>query len=63
MVCFTRLSSVNNGVKSVLKFAFDSVNKKLSIEIINNKARHKMINVKYRQMVFQSVGGTVIRSF
>ena len=31
MVCFTRLSSVNNGAKSVLKFAFDSINKKLSI--------------------------------
>ena len=33
------------------------------IEIINNKAMHKIINVKYRQMVFRSVGGTVVGSF
>ena len=33
------------------------------IEIINNKARHKVINVKYRQMVFWSVGGAVVGSF
>ena len=33
------------------------------IEIINNKARHNLINVKYCQMVFLSVGGAVVRSF
>ena len=34
-----------------------------SITIINNKARHNLINVKYRQMVFPSVGGAVVGSF
>ena len=33
------------------------------IEIINIKARHKMINVKYYQMVFRSVGGAVVGNF
>ena len=34
-----------------------------SVEIINNKARHNLMNVKYFQMVFRSVGGAVVRSF
>ena len=33
------------------------------IEIIYNKTRHNLINVKYRQMVFRSVGGAVVGSF
>ena len=35
----------------------------INIEIIYNKARHNLINVKYRQMVFRSVGGAVVGSF
>ena len=31
--------------------------------MINNKARHNLINIKYSQMVFQSVGATVVGSF
>ena len=34
-----------------------------SIEIINNKARHNLINVKYHQMVFRSAAGAVVESF
>ena len=37
--------------------------KQILIEIINYKARHNLINVKYIQMVFRSVGGTVVGSF
>ena len=33
------------------------------IEIKNNKARHNLSNVKYRQMAFQSVDGAVVRTF
>ena len=33
------------------------------IEIINNKATHNLMNVKYRQMVLRSVGGAVVGSF
>ena len=34
-----------------------------AIEIKNNKARHNLSNVKYRQMAFQSVDGAVVGSF
>ena len=34
-----------------------------SIEIKNNKARHNLSNVKYRQMAFRLVDGAVIGSF
>ena len=34
-----------------------------SIEIKNNKARHNLMNVKYRQMVFRSLDGTVVGSY
>ena len=37
-----------------------NLNNKGSIEIKNNKARHNLSNVKYRQMAFQSVDGTVV---
>ena len=32
----------------------------MCIEIINNKAMHNLINLKYRQMVFRSVVGAVV---
>ena len=34
-----------------------------SIEIKNNKARHNLMNVKYRQMTLRSVDGPVVGSF
>ena len=34
-----------------------------SIEIKNNKARHNLMNVKYRQIAFRSVDGAVVGSF
>ena len=34
-----------------------------TIKIKNNKARHNLSNVKYRQMAFQSVDGAVVGSF
>ena len=33
------------------------------IEIKNDKARHKLINVKYCQMAFRSKDDTVVKSF
>ena len=33
------------------------------IEIKNNKARHNLMNVKYHQVAFRSVDGTVVGSF
>ena len=33
------------------------------VEIKNNKARHNLSNVKYRQMAFQSIDGAVVGSF
>ena len=33
------------------------------IEIINNKARHNLINVKYRQMAFRSARSALVGSF
>ena len=33
------------------------------IEIKNNKARHNLSDVKYRQMAFRSVDGAVVGSF
>ena len=33
------------------------------IEIKNNKARHNLSNVKYRQMAFQSVDDAVVGSY
>ena len=34
-----------------------------TIEIKDNKARHNLSNVKYRQMALQSVDGAVVGSF
>ena len=34
-----------------------------AIEIINRKARHNLINVKYHQMAFQLVDGAVVGYF
>ena len=36
---------------------------KVFIEIKNNKARHNLSNLKYRQMAFRLVDGTVVGSF
>ena len=37
--------------------------KRKTIEIKNNKARHTLSNVRYRQMAFRLVDGAVVGSF
>ena len=57
-VFYIKVMVKSNAVEIVFKYRW-----LFKIEIINNKARHNLVDVKYHQMVFRWVGGAVVGSF